>query len=203
MNTGKTFPEWAPVCIKLLQGVIYRTSITDATWNLLEMWQSEIQKYFETIGVTVFIEKNDGYAFLKQIDESEYADSAVKLPKLIQTRPMTVELSLICVVLREALDQFDVSEDSSSMLVLTQADIRDRLSTFLPDSSDQTKVYRKLDEYMNRIEELGFVKRIEKENFTHENADEKEYEIRRIIRAKIDLDFMTEFKKKLEEQNGE
>ena len=39
-------PVWAAVCVKLLQGPLYRTGNADSTWATLKAWQSEIDRYF-------------------------------------------------------------------------------------------------------------------------------------------------------------
>lgn len=237
MSEKLNIPEWGAVCVKLLQGPIYRTSSQDEIWNLLKTYFSDVNDYFSKIGVRVFIDDGDGYAFLKQIlagngdddagpgagdsaetgngdagdtsDDGENGDISadfsdqdykrlLKLPRLIKNYPLSMELSLLCVILREALDQFDTSEDASSMLVMNEKEIKDRLVTFLPEKSDQTKVYAKIDEYLNKLVDLTFLREIKKE----ENADlkkDRQFEVRRIIRAKVNAEFLEEFKRKLEE----
>lgn len=191
-------PEWAAVCVKLLQGPIYKNSSNDATWALLESWQSDISRYFDVIGVKVVIENADGYAYLAQKEQSGDENSRQNLPKLIKEYPLSVELSFLCVILREALDQFDSSENISSMLVIKESEIRDRIATFLPDSSksDQTKMYRKLDEYLNRLVELTFLREINSssENKNENSVRDREFEVRRIIRSKVNAEFLEEFK---------
>lgn len=228
MNEKITIPEWGAVCVKLLQGPIYRANSQDSLWNLLRRNLSDINEYFSKIGVFVFIDDSDGYAFLKQISgtdeddssfessgETDEQDSAqkqelpdedakrlAKLPRLIKKYSLSMELSLLCVILREALDQFDTSEDTSSMLVMKENDIKERLITFLPEKSDQTKVYAKMDEYLNRLVELTFLREIKKDeslDFKHE----REFEVRRIIRAKVNAEFLEEFKRKLENPESE
>ena len=54
--------QWATVCIKLLQGAIYENEEPEA-WKLLQQYQREIAAYFEQIGISLFIEPADGYAF--------------------------------------------------------------------------------------------------------------------------------------------
>lgn len=189
-------PEWAAVCVKLLQGPLYRFGPNDQTWALLEMNQGEISKYFAVIGVKVVIENADGYAYLSQKETN--------LPKLIKEYPLSPELSFLCVILREALDQFDSSENVSSMLVMKESEIRDRIATFFPDSekSDQTKMYRKLDEYLNRLIELSFIREINADSSQNLNANEnreREFEIRRILRSKVNAKFLEEFKNRLTE----
>lgn len=133
--SGKA-PVWAGVCVKLLQGPIYRSGNNDTTWSLLEAWQGEIDRYFWTLGLHVFVENADGYAFLEQRELGEEEET---IPKLIQERPLTVQDSLLCVLFREALDQFDTSQNQSENLFLTTSEIKDRLDTFFPEKKRPDK----------------------------------------------------------------
>lgn len=195
-------PEWAAVCVKLLQGPLYRNGSGDATWALLDAWQSDISRYFDVIGVKVVIENADGYAYLAQKESGADESSKQNLPKLIKEYSLSPEISFLCVILREALDQFDSSENISSMLVMKESEIRDRIATFLPESSksDQTKMYRKLDEYLNRLVELTFLREIESPSSEIKNENsvrDREFEVRRIIRSKVNAEFLEDFKKRL------
>lgn len=200
---------WATVCIKLLQGPIYRNNNNDPLWTLLDTWQSDIQRYFAVIGLKVVIDNSDGYAFLSQIDSPDDKENNSfndetnysALPKLIKEYPLSPNLSLLCVILREALDQFDASENQSVALVMKQSEIRDRLSSFIPETSDQSKVQAKLDSYLTRLCELTFLRELTEEQtqtFPGEIKD-RTFEVRRIIRSKINAEFMEEFKNKLQE----
>lgn len=188
--------QWAAVCIKLLQGAIYENEEPDA-WKLLQHYQREFAAYFEQIGISLFIEPADGYAFLEQ-KESEEGDS--KAVKLIRHYPLSFELSLLCVLLREALEQFDVSQNTSSILVLKASEIRGMLSIYFKEKTDQTKLYKELNRYLNQAADMGFLKNLSEKDLSKTgDADiDPAYEVRRIIRAKVSVDFLAEFKERLQ-----
>ena len=188
--------QWAAVCIKLLQGAIYENEESD-TWKLLQQYQREIAAYFDQIGISLFIEPADGYAFLEQ-KESEEGDS--KSVRLIRHYPLSFELSLLCVLLREALEQFDVSQNTSSILVLKASEIRGMLSIYFKEKTDQTKLYKELDRYLNQAAEIGFLKNLSAKDLSKSGDVDIDpaYEVRRIIRAKVSTDFLVEFKDRLQ-----
>ncbi|MCK9170946.1 MAG: DUF4194 domain-containing protein [Treponema sp.] len=209
MSDSTVVPVWAPVCIKLLQGPVYRTGTGDTTWNTLTAWTSAIGDYFAQIGLTVFVDQGDGYAFLKQRDESDEvtdaAGPASNLPHLIKKYALTPEVSLLCVLLREALDQFDTSQNQSAMLVLKESEIKERLAVFIKEKNDQVRYFNKLDTYLNQLVNLSFLRELNAPSGQHgtsANQEDREFEVRRIIRAKINVEFLTEFKQKLQELNG-
>ena len=208
-------PSWGGVCVKLLQGPLYRTGVDDVNWKTLTTWLSEINNYFEKIGLIVLVNQGDGYAYLSQLDdfkareamngfedvddEDMHKDSeGEKIPRLIKKMPMTVELSMLCVLLREALDRAE--GDDSSELVLKESEIKDMIVPYLKTMSDQTKIMKRLDEYISQLIKLTFIREIN-ENENAAAGKEREFEIRRIIKSRISPTFLEEFKKRLLEQN--
>lgn len=198
MSQKESSPPWAPVCIKLLQGPLYRANAKDIYWDLLISHESHIQSYFATLGVSVLVDKSDGYAFLSQIDDEQIDSNS--LPKLIRRIPLTPEISLLCVLLREALDSFDSAQSDSSVLVMTAHEIKDLLALYIKEQSDQTKFITKLDSYLTQLVGFTFLKELTPENGGVISGLERIFEVRRIIRAKIDAEFLEEFKRKLSEE---
>jgi hypothetical protein len=56
---------------------------------------------------------------------------------------------------------------------------------------DQTKLYRELDSYLSKAVELSFLRETDPGNA---GKQERSFEVRRIIRAKIDIKFLEDFK---------
>ena len=187
---------WANACIKLLQGIVYDD---DPCWNTLSNNIREITDFFETIGVQVFIDQNDGYAFLKQIDNDE-TDAGSETIRLIRRHPLSFELSLLCVLLREELEKFDSSQHDSAILVLSESEIRSMLSVYFKEKADQTKLYRELTKYLNQAAELSFLKELKENSGSTDIPIDRKFEVRRILRAVIDIDFLSEFKKRLDHE---
>ena len=187
---------WANACMKLLQGIVYDD---DPCWNMLSNNIREITDFFETIGVQVFIDQNDGYAFLKQIDNDE-TDAGSETIRLIRRHPLSFELSLLCVLLREELEKFDSSQHDSAILVLSESEIRSMLSVYFKEKADQTKLYRELTKYLNQAAELSFLKELKENSGSTDIPIDRKFEVRRILRAVIDIDFLSEFKKRLDHE---
>lgn len=187
---------WANACIKLLQGIVYDD---DPYWNMLSNNIREITDFFETIGVQVFIDQNDGYAFLKQIDDDE-TEAGSETIRLIRRYPLSFELSLLCVLLREELEKFDSSQHDSAILVLSESEIRSMLSVYFKEKADQTKLYRELTKYLNQAAELSFLKELKENSGSTDIPIDRKFEVRRILRAVIDIDFLSEFKKRLDHE---
>jgi hypothetical protein len=181
---------YAPVVIKLLQGVLYSDDTT--AWNLLLSHQTAVQEYFARIGLQVYLHEPDGFAFLRQ-PELEAEDSpALALPRLTRRDRLSYHLTLLCVLLRERLDQFDASTPDSDRLLLSAEDLRDMMRPFLRERTNELALVKKIDETVNRAAELGFLRR-------RTVAGEEQWELRRIIKARIDADRLAEIKATLEQ----
>ena len=65
---------------------------------------------------------------------------------------------------------------------------------------DKTKFITKLDSYLTQLVGFTFLKELAPENGGVLSGLERIFEVRRIIRAKIDAEFLEEFKRKLSEE---
>ena len=193
--------DWAVVCIKLLQGPIIKRSEHDKLWNLLLRDRLHIDNYFSTIGVTLLVEEADGYAFLRQKNENLDEDFE-QLPKLIRRRSLSVEESFLCVILREALDLFESSDDFSDIFTMEENEIMERLRNYSSEYTDELKFKSKIRQYLNKLEELGYVENLSKKEVDESQGEtEYVYKVNKIIRAIVSTEFLAEFRNKLVERN--
>ena len=187
---------WSQVCIKLLQGPIFRQNANDKLWETLETYESDIESFFAILGVSVAIDKADGFAFLQQNDLEEEDD---KVSRLIRQTPLTEEQSFLCILLRDELNKFDNpnnSQNKSSVLILRESDLYEQFAMFYSQKTDQITAKNNFKKNLNRLCELGLLKEQNQDN----PEMESEYEVRRYIRAKITSEFCEEFMKKLQEK---
>ena len=189
---------WSQVCIKLLQGPLFRQNVNDKLWEKLEMYESDIQAFFAILGVSVAIDKADGFAFLQQNDLNEEDDN---VSRLIRQIPLTEEQSFLCILLRDELNKFDNpnnSQNKSSVLILRESELYEQFAMFYTSKTDQITARANFKKNLNRLCELGLLK----EQNPDDMEKESEYEVRRYVRAKIDSEFCEEFMRKLKEREA-
>lgn len=187
---------WSQVCVKLLQGPLFRQNANDKLWERLETYESDVESFFSVLGVSVVIDKADGFAFLQQNDLDEEED---KVSRLIRQTPLTEEQSFLCILLRDELNKFDNpnnSQNKSSVLILRESDLYDQFALFYSQKTDQITAKNNFKKNLNRLCELGLLKEQNQDN----PEMESEYEVRRYIRAKITSEFCEEFMRKLQEK---
>jgi hypothetical protein len=81
--------------IGLMRGVVYRES-DEARWNALGRHAGPVRDHFAAIGVHVVIDDVEGYAYLRTVEPE---DGEEPLPRLVNRRALTYNVSLLLVLL--------------------------------------------------------------------------------------------------------
>ena len=184
-NLEQNIKPYSKAMVKLLKGVVERTS---NVWEDIIHYQSEIQEYISQIGLELIVKKDDGFAFVKQFEDSEG-----KTLGLVQRRQIGFETSIVLIVLRQILEEFDSNPTQlATEKFITDTEIKDELELFLQEGYNKLKFKKDLDNYIKKVAELGYLNEISKKE------SETKYQIHRIIKEKITLDILQEFKIKLQ-----
>lgn len=172
----------SPIVIHLLKGVIYQE---DALWNPLLELQAQVRDYVKTMGLDLILDESEGYAFLKsRLSEGDEAD----LPRLVARRPLSYPVSLLLALLRRRLAEFDAS-GGSTRLILSLEEIAEMMLTFFADGSNEARKFDQVEAYVNKVVELGFLRRLK--------GQDKMLEVRRILKAYIDAQWLSDFESQL------
>ncbi|MBN2735800.1 MAG: DUF4194 domain-containing protein [Spirochaetales bacterium] len=183
--------DLAALVIKLLRGPVYEE---DSDWSLLLVMRNKVTDYLGLIGLEIDLQEAEGFCYLRQMEAQEDSPES-RIPRLVTRRRITFEATLLCVILREELERFDTSSSESTRLFIRKKEIRERIRIYFKEKTDETSLFRELDKYIHQVESLGFLKQI---NLTGSQDNEDVYEVRRIIKAKVDPEFLNDFKKRLE-----
>lgn len=189
METKIARAPFAAVIIKLLQGPIYADDKN--IWRELLSWQSAIQEYYGKIGMELIINEQDGFARVMQPETDENDDNP--LPRLMKKQTLNYEATLLAVILREGLEEFDVKSDGTKFY-LTQKEIKERIELFSKEQTNKSKLWRDLSKPITSLLSIGILK-LNREDGV--NKDNNQYEIKRIIKAFISNYKLEEIKNKL------
>ena len=132
----------------------------------------------------------EGYAFLRARPESD-DEAAPKLPRLIARRPLSFPVSLLLALLRKKLAEFDAGGEATR-LIMSRDEIVELLRVFLPESSNEAKLIDQIDTQLNKIVELGFLRRL-KSSAAVNAGNPAIFEVRRILKAFVDAQWLAEF----------
>lgn len=188
MPTSAVAP-YASVMLKLLQNPLFSDEVT--AWNMLLSHFTPVQEYFARIGLEVHLNEEDGYAYLHQPALEDDEGESITLPRLTRRDRLTYHATLLCVLLREWIDQFESTHLDAGKCTITDVQIHELVSPFLLARTDERAIQRRITLTIDRLVDLGFLKRMP-------NTDNPAYfEVRRILKAKIDAEKLAEIKEKL------
>lgn len=183
MNSSNIKP-YSRAVVRLLKGIVEKN---DVVWNDVLNYQSDIQDYIGTMGLELIVKKDEGFAFVKQLKLDDD-----KTMNLVSRRQYGFEVSVMLIVLRQILENFDSNPTMQATdKYVTAAEIKEETEMFLPTSFNKVKFEKDLDTYIDRIVGFGFL--VEPKH----QEGEKRYRIHRIIKEKVTLDDLSDFKNQL------
>ena len=183
--------ELSPLAIRLLRGILFRDS-DPRLWEDLIALQARIRDYMSVLNLDLIIDEAEGYAFLRSRPDEDDGDSRA-IPRLIVRRPLSFAVSLLLALLRKKLVESDAA-GGDARLVLSRDEIVEMVRVFLPENSNEARVIDRLDADLNRIVELGFLRRM---SASGNEKQVRSFEVRRFLRAFVDAQWLGEFDSRL------
>ena len=182
--------DLSTLAIALLKGVLYREE-DERLWNALLGLQARVRDYVSVLALYLVLDESEGYAFLRSRPEVAADETDAKLPRLVARRPLSFPVSLLLALLRKKLAEFDAG-GNDTRLVLSRDDIVGLISVFLPERSNEAKLVDQIDTYINKVIELGFLRRLKGA------SGPVTFEVRRILKAFVDAQWLADFDTRLD-----
>ena len=177
-----------PILVHLLKGVLYEDRHSKLWFDLIQL-QSAVRDYFRVLGLELYLDEAEGYAFLKQqaVDDDN-ADQLAVL-RLIPRRSLTFPVSLLLVLLRKRLAEEDAT-GGETRVILSKEQIIDMMLLFMPQQKNEARLNDQISTAINRAVDYGFLRKLT------QGADL--FEIRRILKAFVDAQWLDEFQTHLD-----
>lgn len=187
MNLENVIAPYGYAVVRLLKGPVEHTDTK--IWEAILNYQSDIQKYLSHIGLELIVKWDEGFAYVKQL-----VDDEGKTIGLVPRQQLGFEISVILIILRQMLEEFDSNLDElyATERFVSADELKERIELFLPERFNRVKLLNEIDAYLNRIVNLGFLKVVKRDNVNL-------YQIHRVIKEKVTLDQLQDFKNKLQE----
>jgi len=174
------------ILITLLKGVIYEEN-NPALWQSLLSLQARVRDHMALLGLELMLDEAEGYAWLKsRVTE----DDEPELPRLMVRRPLSFPVSLLLALLRKKLAETDAGGEDQR-LILSREDMLELVRVFMPGGSNEARLVKQVDSSINKIVQLGFLRKL--------RSDEQRFEVRRILKAFVDAQWLQEFDQRLAE----
>lgn len=183
--------DLSAIVVPLLKGVLYLED-NPPLWNALLGLQARVRDYLAVLGLELALDEAEGYAFLRSRPEDDREDTP-KVPRLVARRQLSFPVSLLLALLRKKLAEFDAG-GGETRLILSRDEVLELIRVFLPAGSNETRLTDQLDAHLNKIIELGFVRRL--------RGQEQMFEVRRILKAFVDAQWLADFDQRLAEYQG-
>ena len=180
--------ELASIVIPLLKGVIYQEE-NPALWSALLNLMAAVRDYVAVLGLELILDEAEGYAFLRSNSEVE-TEGTNSAPRLMARRQLSYPVSLLLALLRKKLAEFDAGA-GDTRLILSRDEVVELIRIFLPPASNEVKLIDQVDATLNKIADLGFIRRLK--------GERQMIEVRRIIKAFIDAQWLADFDQRLDE----
>ena len=184
-NQGVSLPR---VLVGLMKGVVYREGDAPLWQDLLGL-QARVRDYVAVLGLELILDEAEGYAFLRT---RPVPDGEPDLPRLVQRRALSFPVSLLLALLRKKLAEFDAGDgEGGSRLILSRDEVAELIRVFLPSGSNEAKLIDQVETHLNKIIELGFVRRLKAP------GGDQAFEVRRLLKAFVDAQWLAEFDQRL------
>lgn len=175
---------------QLMKGVVYREQ-HERAWREVVARQARVADYVAVLGLEAVIDEAEGYAFLRSAPSVGNENGRETVPRLVMRRALSFHLSVLLVLLRKRLAEFDASgAENDGRLILTSAQIAELLRVFLPESGNEVRVFTQIEAHIKKAVELGFLRQLP--------GAENLYEVRRILKAFVDAQWLADFDERLE-----
>ncbi len=180
--------DLSAVIVPLLKGVLYQED-SPGLWNSLLNLQARVRDYVAVLGLELMLDEAEGYAFLRsKPEESDESSVPGNLPRLVPRRQLSFPVSLLLALLRKKLAEFDAG-GGETRLILSRDEVVELIRVFLPVGSNETRLIDQIDAHLNKVAELGFVRRL--------RGQESMFEVRRILKAFVDAQWLADFDQRL------
>ena len=188
MSTQQKILPYTSVFIKLLKGPI--EYVEKSPWEKLIQYKVELTGFLQQLGLSLVLDELDGYAYLKHTQTDE-EDASVTW---IQRRSLTYEESVMLVLLREMMAEFEVGEATNRELIKKRREIKEYAELFFKENASRVKFLKEIDRLIDKAEENGFLDKTE----NHDLADEQKFRIKKIIKAKVSSEELDVFYQQLQ-----
>jgi hypothetical protein len=193
-NPLPAVPELSQLMVHLLKGVLYRDD-DERLWASLLRLQARVREQSAVLLLDLVLDEAEGHAFLKSRPDPDESEGAPRLPRLVARRPLSYPVSLMLALLRKRMAEFDAS-GGDTRLVLSRDEIAELMRVFLPDGTNEARLIDQVEATTNKVVDLGFLRRLKPA--TGGGQDRGHYEVRRILKAFVDAQWLAEFDARLE-----
>ena len=174
--------EFTRAAVALMRGIIGKTRQADLYETVLKN-QSQLSDYLAKLGLVLIVDEVEEYAYLRQVEDEA-------IPRLVPRHPLSYPVSILLVLLRKNLGEYDAANGDSRFL-LTRDEIVDKMKVFFQATTNEIKFIQKIDSYINAVEAMGFLRKLKNKTDT--------YEVESVLRSFVNARWLQQFDERLQD----
>jgi hypothetical protein len=185
-QSDQTQQDVSLALITLMKGVTERDANPGA-WQALQRTEAAVRDHAAVLGLDLVLDESEGYAYLGQ---RAAVEGEPELPRLVPRRQLSYTVSLLLALLRKKLVEFDATS-GDRRLILSREAIIDLIRLFLPETTNQVALEKRVTGAINSIIELGFLRAM--------RGQPEQFEVQRILTAFVDAQWLSGLAARLED----
>src|SRR5262249_30564324 len=158
------------VVVSLMKGIADRES-DPVLWQSLIGVQARGRDYVACLGLGLGLDDAEGFAYLGQ---GAAVEGVPELPRLVPRRQLGYQVSLMLVLLRKKLAEFDATS-GEQRLILGRNDIVEMMRLFFAETANQVRLNDRIGASINHVVDMGFLRSLP--------ATNDSFAVRRILQA--------------------
>lgn len=158
------------------------------TWERVLESVAPLTDYFVRIGLRLIVDEENGMAYLRQIAPESFSAEHPTMPILFRKTRLGFEQSILCVLLRDELRQFEERIQHDERCAVNQSDLLTLWSEICGSDEDPVRLNRKLTAHLKSLQEMKFVKQF--------SDTPPAWEVRRILKARLPLSQLEQLRSK-------
>ena len=181
------FDELGVPAVRLLQGVLYADDIL--AWDTLLARESDLLTYFAKIGLMLIVDRNEGMAYLKQLDDDHRTGGYERLPRLFRRTSLGYAATLLCVLLRDEYRRFEDEDLDNERCVVDVNALLEEWKQFFPYEQDEVRLRKQLLASLASMEKMKFVRKF--------GGTSDTWEVCRLLKARLPLEELESLRDRL------
>lgn len=177
-------PTLGEAVVPLLRGIVYADTHPVA-WQALLSLSAQVHDHLAPLGLDLRVDTSEGYAFVVPVDPAEGEPDR---PRLVARRQLSYRVSLLLALLRRRLLELD-AHGGDERLIVSRDEAVDLVRTYHPARAHEAQLADQVEADLRKIVELGFVRPL--------RGTARTYEVRRVIKAFVDGQWLGEFDRRL------
>jgi len=171
-------PELSIALATLLRGPVHAED-SAPVWRSVTTLGAQLHDHLDILGLRLVVDEGERYAYLRVKDELPEG-----MPRLFRRHALTYGATVLLILLRQRLTTAE-SDGETPRLIVTTAEMTEWMRLYRRDATSEERIAGDI----TTVTKLGYLRRL--------RDSEDTFEVRRIIKALVTADWMSEWQDKL------